>query len=202
MMVMKIIALLAFALLLSAPSHAEEFFGLTPEDAQAMIGQVKADQALQRLRELGHNPSRLPSVGKALGFTKTLTSRQDCVFDAVMAHLGLPQVRPGTQWPDVLFASDVDAERYRAAVKGQFPAMNPTDVATIYLPDYDVIYLADSSSAYSNGATIDDALAGQYARFIDYTQREIRDGARLDADAAEASAWYRAQYAGHSSCSR
>ncbi|MFI5345246.1 MAG: hypothetical protein ACHQ51_02615 [Elusimicrobiota bacterium] len=199
---MKIIALLALALLVSIPSHAEEFFGLTSEDVQGMIGQVKADQKLQRLRELGHNPSRLPSVGKALGFTKTLTSRQDCIIDAVLAHMGVSQTHPDTEWPDVLFASDVDAARYRSAVKGQFPTLNPTDVATIYLPDYDVIYLADSASAYSNGATIDDALAGQYARFIDYTQRDVRDGARLDADAAEASAWYRAQYAGHSSCAR
>ena len=199
---MKITALLALFLLVCAPAFAEEFFGLTSSDIQAMIGQVQADQHLQRLRSLGHEPSRLPSVGKALGFTKTLASRQDCIFTAVETHMGIAQVRPGTAFPDVLFASDVSAERYRTAVKGQYPTLNPTDVATIYLPDYDVIYMADGSGAYANGATLDDALAGQYARFLDWTQRDVRDAARLDADAANASAWYRAQYAGHSSCSR
>jgi hypothetical protein len=201
---MKNIALLALALLVSAPSYAEDFFGITAEDAQAMIGQAKADEHLQRLKALGQAPSRLPSVGKALGFTKTLTSRQDCIFNAVESRMRIAQVRSGTEFPDVLFASDVDSSRYQAAVKAQYPASNPTsDVASIYLSDDNVIYLADSSSAYAKGGSVDEALAGQYARFIDWTQLDVRDAARMDADAAAVSAWYRAQYpVGSSSCSR
>ncbi len=201
---MKNLALLALALLVASPSFAQEFFGITSEDAQAMIGQALADQHLQRLKELGQSPSRLPSVGKALGFTKTLTSRQDCVFDAVEARLGVAEIRPGTEFPDVLFASGVDASRYQAAVKAQYPSAHPTsEVATIYLPDYNVIYVADSASAYAKGGSVDSALAGQYARFLDLTQRDVSDPARLDADAAAISSWYDAQYpAGASSCSR
>lgn len=195
--------LLAVALLASAPAHAQEFFGMTAEDAQAMIGQAMADQHLQRLKDLGQAPSALAPVGKALGFTKTLTSRQDCIFTAVEARMGIAQVRPGTEFPDVLYASEVDASRYRAAVKAQYPSSSPSSAASIYLSDYNVIYLADSSSAYAKGGRIDEALAAQYARFIDWTQRDVRDAARLDADAAAVSAWYSARYpAGRSSCSR
>jgi hypothetical protein len=200
---MKFTVLLAFALLAVVPTHADEFIGFSSEDVQAMIGQVKANEHLQRLRELGHAPSRLPSLGKALGFTKTLTSRQDCIFNAVEARLGIAQVLPGTEFPDVLFAGDVDPDRYRAAVKAQYPASNPAGVVSIYLPDYDVIYIADSAGAYAKGGSIDEALAGQYARFLDWTQRGVRDAAVMDADAAAVMAWYRAQYpAGSSSCQR
>ncbi|MDE2141655.1 MAG: hypothetical protein KGJ84_04515 [Elusimicrobia bacterium] len=199
---MKIIALLALALLAPSFSAAQDFFGLTSGDVAAMIGQVQADQKLQRLRALGSEPSRLPSVGKALGFTKTLSSRQDCIFDAVEASMGVAQIRPGTEFPDVLYASEVNADRYRAAVKAEFPSATPSeDVATIYLPGLNVIYVADASSAYAKGARIDEALAGQYARFLDWTQRDVRDPARLDADDAAAAAAYRAQYpAGTTSC--
>jgi hypothetical protein len=202
---MKTLALLAFAALAAAaPSFAQEFFGITSSEMQAMIGQAKADEHLQRLKALGQSPSTLAPVGKALGFTKTLTSRRDCVFDAVEARLGINAIRYGTEFPDVLYASETDASRYQAAVKAQYPASNPTrEISTIYLSDYNVIYLADSSRAYEKGSTIDAALAGQYARFLDMTQRDVRDPARLDADAAAVTAWYDAQYpAGRSSCSR
>jgi hypothetical protein len=199
---MKMSALLAAALLLAAPAFAEDFFGLSSEDVQGMIGQVQADQHLQRLKELGHAPSRLSSVGKALGYTKTLASRQDCILTAVEARMGVAQVRPGTEYPDVLFASDTDAANYRAAVKAQYPLAKPGDVATIYLSDFNVIYLADSASAYAKGGSVDASLAGQYARFLDVTQRDVSEPARLDADAAAVAAWYAAQYpAGRSSCS-
>jgi hypothetical protein len=200
---MKITVLLAAVLLVSAPAFAEEFFGMTSEDAQAMIGQATADQHLQRLKELGQAPSALAPVSRAVGLTKTLTSRQDCIFNAVEARMGIAQVRPGTEFPDVLYGSEVDASRYQAAVKAQYPSSKPGGVASIYLSDYNVIYLADSASAYAKGGSLDASLAAQYARFLDWTQRDVRDAVRLDADAAAASAWYAAQYpAGRSSCSR
>ena len=198
---MKTTALLALALLAAAPVFAQDFFGITPNDAQAMIGQVRADEHLQRLKELGRSPSAFP-VGKVLGFTKTLTSAQNCIIDAVQAHMGIAEVPYDTQFPDVLFASDVDGSRYQAAVKAQYPASTPTkDVSTIYLPDDSVIYVADAASVYAKGGSVDAALAGQYARFFDWTVRGSHDMARMDADAVEASAWYAAQYpAGRSSC--
>lgn len=201
---MKTIVLLAAVLLLSAPSFAEDFFGMSSTDAQAMIGQVKADEHLQRLKELGRAPSAVVApVSKALGYTKTLASRQDCIMDAVESHMGIAQVREGTEFPDVLYASETDASRYRAAVKAQYPSATPGDVASIYLSDFNVIYLADSASAYATGGSLDEALAGQYARFLDFTQRGVRDQAQMDADAKSASAWYAAQYpAGRSSCGR
>lgn len=199
---MKTIALLAAALLIAAPSFAQEFFGMTSEDAQAMIGQVKAAEHLQRLKDLGQAPSTLVApVSKALGYTKTLSSRQDCVMSAVEAHMKIAPLRDGTEFPDVLYASETDAAHYRAAVNVQYPNAKPGDVESIYLSDLNVIYLADSSSAYAKGGSLDSALAGQYARFLDFTQRDVSDAARLDADAAAVSAWYDAQYpAGRSSC--
>lgn len=199
---MNKLSLLAAALLFAAPSFAQEFFGITPEDAQAMIGQAKADEHLQRLKELGQNPNNFSSVGKVLGFTKTLDSRQECVIDAVEARMGVSQLREGTQFPDILYASGVNFSLYRSAVKAQFPSSPaPRDFVSVYLPDYDAIYIADASSAYPAGTTVDDALAAQYARFLDRTQRGVSDPARVDADAAAVQAWYRAQYpAGRSSC--
>jgi hypothetical protein len=198
---MKTLALLAAVLLVSAPSFADDFFGLSSEDVQGMIGQVQADQRLERLKDLGRSPSRLAGVGKALGYTKTLSSRQDCVMSAVEAHMGISQVRPGTEFPDVLYASETDASHYRAAVKAQYPLTSPGDVASIYLSDFNVIYLADSASAYAKGGSLDASLAAQYARFLDYTQRDVRDATRFDADASAVAAWYDARYpAGRSSC--
>jgi len=199
---MKTIALLAAALMIAAPSFAQDFFGMTSDDAQAMIGQVKAAEHLQRLKDLGQAPSTVVApVSKALGYTKTLGSRQDCVMNAVEAHMRITQIRMGTEFPDVLYASETDASRYRAAVKMQYPNEKPGDVSSIYLSDFNVIYLADSASAYAKGGSLDGALAGQYARFLDYTQRDVRDEARMTADAAAVAAWYDAQYpAGRSSC--
>jgi hypothetical protein len=202
MIVMKILLLLALAASVSAPARAEDFFGINSEDAQALIGEVKAAQHLQRLQELGWSQRRFPSVGKVLGYTKTLSSAQNCVLDAVEAHLGVTQLQPNTEFPDVLYQSEVDSARYRAAVKAQYPTLAATgEFVSIYLPDFDVIYLADSASAYSKSGSIDGALAGQYARFLDRTQRNVGDQAKIDADAAEARSWYDATYpAGTSSC--
>ena len=198
---MKTIALLAAALLLAAPSFAQDIFGMTSEDAQAMIGQVKAAEHLQRLKDLGQAPSSLAPVKKALGYTKTLSSRQDCIMTAVEAHMKIARLRDGTEFPDVLYASETDAASYRAAVKVQYPAAKPGAVASIYLSDFNVIYLADSASDYAKGGSLDAALAAQYARFLDASQRDVSDASRLDADAADAAAWYDAQYpAGRSSC--
>lgn len=199
---MKRASLLAAALLAAAPVLAQDFLGMTSDDVAAMVGRARADQRLERLKELGRDPSGLPSIGKALGFTKTLASRQDCIFDAVESRLGVSEIRSGTEFPDVLFASDVDAARYRAAVKAQYPSANPgEDVATIYLSDFNVIYVADSARVYAKGGSMDGALAGEYARFLDRTQRDVSDAARLDADAAAVSAWYDSSFpGGRSSC--
>jgi hypothetical protein len=199
---MKTLALLAAALLIAGPSFAQDFFGMSPEDAQAMIGQVKAAERLQRLKDLGQAPSAIVApVSKALGYTKTLSSRQDCILTAVEARMGIARLAEGTEYPDVLYASETDAAHYRAAVKVQYPGAKPGDVESVYLSDFNVIYLNDSASAYRKGGTLDGSLAGQYARFLDSTQRDVRDEARLDADAAAAAAWYDSQYpSGRSSC--
>jgi hypothetical protein len=193
-----------FALVLAVGSAAaQDFFGITPEVAQGMIAQAKAQEREEHLRALGWAPSNFPSVGKALGYTKSLASAQYCVYDAVAARLGA-DARLSVDFPDVLYASDVDVSRFQAAYKGQFPTASvPDSIQTVYMPNYNVIYVADAASAYKDGATMDDALAGQYARFIDSVVRGVSDQSRIDADAAAVQTWYRAQYpAGASSCGR
>ena len=56
---MKYTALFALALLAAAPVHANDFLGMNDADVQAMIGLAKADQHLQRLKDLGQAPSSL-----------------------------------------------------------------------------------------------------------------------------------------------
>ncbi|NNN04796.1 MAG: hypothetical protein HKL90_02735 [Elusimicrobia bacterium] len=184
-----------------APSRAQDMFGISPDQVSGLVAQAQAQQREDYLRSLGWEPSNLPSIGRALGLREKPASRQDCIYDAVSARLGA-DANANVEFPAVLYAVHVDLSRYQAAYKSQFPGKPaPDSVQTAYLPNYDVIYLDDLSSDYRNGATIDAALAGQYARFIDGTVRSISDQARIDADAAAVQAWYQTQYpAGASSC--
>jgi hypothetical protein len=201
-MSMRKLALCAVLLACAAAASADGFMGFSESDIQGAVIQAQAQQKAEQLRALGYAPGALTGVSKALGYTARLTSAQDCVYDAVAAHLGADPFASGAVYPDVLFASDVNADLFRSAYAAQFPkAPAPAAVVNAFLPSYNVIYVDDAASSYKNGATMDDALAGEYARFIDNSVRGLTDSARQDADAAAVSAWYRAQYpAGRSSC--
>lgn len=175
---------------------------MTPDQAAGLVAQAQAQQREDYLRSLGWEPSNLPSIGRALGLRVKPSSGQNCIYDAVSARLGA-DANANVEFPAVLYAVHVDLSRYQAAYKSQFPGKPvPDSVQTAYLPNYDVIYMDDVSGDYTGAATIDAALAGQYARFIDGTVRGITDQARIDADAAAVQTWYQAQYpAGASSCS-
>jgi hypothetical protein len=188
----KILFAVLLTLLAAGRGRAQSLF-YNEEDARAMINEAKAQEARQRLVDLGYNERRGPSLFRGIGLAKTLSSRQDCIINAVLAHEGA-RLQEGTEWPDVLFENDVDEARYRATVAAQFPKKTVSKFETIYLPDYSVIYLADSASSYARGATIDDALAGEYARFLAWTQRGVRDEGALAATAARTRTWYRAAY--------
>ncbi len=199
----KALALFAVLLLAGAPLRAQEFFGITSDDAQAMIGQAMAAQHLARLRALGYEgPGALSRAGKALGMILASESGQDCVLDAVIARMGA-RLPYDTVYPDVLRESETDESAYAAAVKSQDPkGAAPESFKTTSLPAFGVIYLADSASAYPDGAAMDAALAGEYARFVD-GQTGVSDAARQAADAAAATAWYASAYPdGATSCRR
>jgi hypothetical protein len=198
--------LIAALIILAAvvPSLAQDvndFFGITQEDAQAMIGEAKAQQHEELLRSLGWQPSNLPSVGRTLGWRATLASAQNCVYDAVETHLRADSSRM-TAFPDVLYAADVDLSRYQAAYKAQFPdAPVPTSVQSAFMPNYNVIYVDDAAADYKGAATMDAALAAQFARYIDTSVKNVADQATIDADAAAVQSWYQTRYpAGTSSC--
>jgi len=185
----------------AVPSLAQDFFGITPDDARNMIAEAKAQEHEERLRTLGWQPSNLPSLGKTFGWRASLTSAQNCVYDAVEAHLGA-DASSMTTFPDVLYAGDVDLSHYQAAFKGQFPsAPVPSSVQSAYMPNYNVIYVDDTAADYKGAATMDAALAAEFARYIDTAVMNVNDPSRIDADAAAVQTWYQAQYpAGKSSC--
>jgi hypothetical protein len=195
----KALLVLSVVLLAGAPLCAQEFFGITPEDGQAMIAQAKAQAHLARLRGLGwEGDGTLAGARRMIGMTLTSASRQDCVLDAVIAKTGA-RLPYDTVYPDVLRESETNEDAYRAAVRSAAKA-EPKDFQTVYLPVYNVIYLADSSSAYPSGAAMDAALAGAYAGFLD-AQAGITDAARVKADEAAAAAWYASAYPdGATSC--
>lgn len=199
----KTLAFLAAALAFAAPLRAQEFFGLDSSDVQAMVAKARAEEHAEFLRRMGQTGSSLAPVGRAVGLLKTLDSRRDCILDAVLQRKRIVPFGD-IQWPDVLLGSETDEARYAAAVKAANPsAPEPRSFATIYLQGYNVIYLADSASAYPEGATMDAALAGEYARWVDYALQGLRDRPALDADAAQTRAWYASAYpAGRSSCAR
>ena len=199
---MKQILAALVVLAVAAPARAQDFFGMTPDQAAGLVAQAKAQQREDYLRSLGWEPSNLPSIGRALGLRVKPASGQDCIYDAVAARLGA-DANANVEFPAVLYAVHVDLARYQAAYKSQFPDESaPDSVRTVYLPNDDVIYLDDVSGDYKGAATIDAALAGQFARFIDGAVRSISDQSRIDADAAAVQAWYQTQYpAGASSCS-
>ena len=196
-----LLALLVVLAAAAAPVRADDFFGITSSDAAGMIAQAKAQQREEHLRALGWQPSNLPSIGKALGYRIDTSSRRDCIYDAVASRLGA-DTRVSVEYPDVLMARDVDVSRFQAAYKGQFPsAPVPDSVQTVFMPNYNVIYVDDAASDYKGAKTLDAALAGAYARFIDGALRGVTDSSRVDADAAAVQSWYQTQYpAGTSSC--
>ena len=195
------LALAAVLLSLSCAARADDFFGITPEEGQALAAQAQAQQHEEKLRALGWEQNPIAGVDHALGLRVKPSSPQNCIYDAVAGRLG---ANPSADvlYPDVLYAVDVDLSRYQAAYKAEFPGKPvPPSVRTVYMPGYDVIYLDDWAPDYTNGATIDDALAAQYARFIDGVVLGVDDPARVDSDAAAVQSWYRAQFpAGASSC--
>ncbi|MDE2489203.1 MAG: hypothetical protein KGM24_00035 [Elusimicrobia bacterium] len=200
----KALALSALLLACAASVRAQEFFGLTPGDVQGMVARARAEARLKRLESLGYEPGGLEQkAGRLLGTIETPSSRQDCIIDAVIAHMG---VRPpyDTIYPDVLRESETNESLYEAAVKAQFPgAPAPVAFRTLYLPDDNVIYLNDSASYYKDGRTMDGELAGEYARFFDWNLKHVGTVGRLDADAAAVESWYESAYpAGTSSCGR
>jgi hypothetical protein len=186
-----------------APSRAQDFFGISPGDAEAMIGQAKAQEHEERLRSLGWQESRFPSIGAALGYRVSPASNQACIYDAVFAHLRADS-RVNAEFPDILYARDVDTSLFQAAYKGQFPsAPVPAKVQNVYMSNYNVIYVDDEAGDYKGAATIDAAMAAQFARYIDTSISSVSDQSRIDADAAAVQSWYQTQYpAGTTSCTR
>lgn len=195
----KTLAALAVLLLSVAPLRAQEFFGITSDDAQAAMVHAQAEAHLAKLRGLGwEGAGAVAAAGKAVGLIRTSASRQECVLDAVISRMGasLPY---DTAYPDVLRESETNEDAYRVAVKSATKT-EPKEFKTIYLSEYGVIYLADSASAYPSGAAMDAALAGEYARFVD-AQRGVSDAARLKSDGEAVAAWYASAYPdGTSSC--
>lgn len=201
---------LVFAALAVAPAFAfddiAEAFGVTRESfAQAKIDQLAMERkaVLDYAGDLGGSPRDF-SLSRLTGRTKTLTSAQNCVFSAVEARLGIDRFVENTQVPTILYASNVSGAQYQIAIKHYYPNENPTTkVENRYVPALAVIYLDDYAASYSGGATMDDALAGQIAKFLLFTQKGQSEGPALDARADEVRAWYRATYpSGTSSCAR
>jgi len=159
------LAAVAVLLALSVCARAQQdFFGMTPEDAQAMMGKAMADQARHEAELAQQRAKKAQGPGYvdlALGTYATLTNPQECILRAVGRHLGQP-ARSLEGAPKVYLESRTILEDFQVYVHNERDSW-PNAFSTIYLRQANIIFLDDHSSLYSPKRTLDDALAGQYA---------------------------------------
>jgi len=196
------IALAAAAVVLAvAPLRAQDFFGLTPEDAQGAIGQAMAQQQLyeaQLAKKRAEKAKGPGMIDRALGTYAQLDADKACVYEAVAAHLGQdPKARPA---PGVYLESVTLFEDFQQAAFSEDLKAWPQAFSTTYLSKADEIFLDDHAALYSPARTLADALAGQLAVAV-----LVRQGAALDAAKAQAPAvesWFHDAYTRTGRCAR
>ena len=171
----------------------EEMFGISPaeliSESQRQQARYEAELAVRRVRK-----ARVAALKEFVGLAQT--SRQDvrCVVAAVSAHLGVAV--PAGEPPAVYRASQTILEDYQSLYYAAVGAQDtPQAVKTGYFPGANVIFIEDASSAYGAGRSIDDALAGQVALYVQHRALGRNpSSAQARASAAEVERWFHAAY--------
>lgn len=194
------LAAVAVLLALSVCARAQQdFFGLTPEDAQGMMAKAMADQARHEAELAQKRAKKAQGPGFVDQALRTYATIADaaCDFAAVSRHLGLlSQTGPA---PKVYLESRTTFEDFETYVFNEDGSW-PQKFTTTYLPKADVIFLDDHGSLYSAQKSIDDALAEQYAAAILMKRGAPAETAK--AQAATVEAWFHGAYtaSGKSAC--
>ena len=193
---MKKLVLLAIALVFAVPCRAQsiqDLFGVNPgemiQEAQRQQAEYEARLARERAQK-----AKGDWLGELTG--SVVSPRQDerCLLAAVAGHLGLNI--PAGEPPAVYRASRTLVEDYQSYYYAEIGTNeNPRVVATAYFPSNNVIFIDDSAKSYGPSRSVDDALAGQFALYLQYRGLGRAPGsAEAAAAAAEAANWFHAAY--------
>jgi hypothetical protein len=182
--------LLAAALMIS-PAKADDFgafFGLQPGDAMALALKQKADFEAERTKQRGWD----------VFWGRVVEPRypQKCTFEAVAKKLEV-ELQPGAEIPPVYFESWDAVYMYNFPEAYRYETGRATDRwANMYMAKMNAIYLVDKGSVYARGATIDDALAREFATY--FMTRFKGGDKQAVSDAVQQ--WYRAEFRRKSPC--
>ncbi|MCX5797781.1 MAG: hypothetical protein NTY77_20010 [Elusimicrobia bacterium] len=193
---MKRLALLLLALAVTVPCRAQsiqELFGVDPgpllQEAYRQQAEYEARQARERAQR-----AKGDWLGELTGSVLVPQQDQACMLAAVAKRLGVSV--PAGEPPAVYRASRGILEDYQSYYYSEFGTQStPRAIATLYCPSNNAIFIDDSAKSYGPGRGIDDALAGQYALYLQYRALGRAPGsAQAQAAAAEVEAWFHFAY--------
>jgi hypothetical protein len=193
---MRKLAFLAFTFILAAPCRSQsiqELFGVDPGPLLQEAYRQKAEYEARLERERAKK-AKGDWLGELMGSVVTPHQDQACMLAAVARHLGVAV--PAGAAPAVYRASRVILEDYQSYYYSEFGTrQTPRVVATLYCPSNNAIFIDDHAKSYGKGRGVDDALAGQFALYLQHRVMGRAPGsAPAQAAAAEAEAWFHAAY--------
>jgi hypothetical protein len=193
---MRKLALLALAFAFAAPCGAQSIQELFGVDPGPLIHEAYRQQAEYEARLARERAKRAKGdwLGEMTG--SVLAPRQDqaCVLAAVAERLGLAV--PAGAPPAVYRASRTIIEDYQTYYYAEVGIQQtPKVIPTVYFQANNVIFIDDRSKSYASGRGVDDALAGQYALYLQHRVMG-RDPGSAEAKAAAAGieAWFHEAY--------
>jgi hypothetical protein len=196
---MRKLVLLASAFLLAAPCRSQsiqELFGVDPGPLLQEAYRQKAEYEARLERERAKK-AKGDWLGELTGSVVVPKQDQACMLVAVAKRLGVAV--PAGSAPAVYRASRVILEDYQSYYYSEFGTKDtPRAVATLYCPSNNAIFIDDRSKSYGSGRGVDDALAGQYALYLQHRVMG-RDPGSAEAKAAAAGieAWFHEAYTAH-----
>ncbi|MFA6028328.1 MAG: hypothetical protein WC969_00605 [Elusimicrobiota bacterium] len=193
---MKKLFLIALALAFSAPARSQsidEIFGVDPgqiiAEAQRQQAKYEAELEVRRAKK-----QRIAAVLEFINAVKTPKQDERCVLSAVVRHMNVGT--PSGEAPDVYRASRTILEDYQTYYYAEISVQDtPKEIKTTYFPLSNIIFMEDAASAYDASKSIDDAIAGQFALYVQYrVLKRAPSSAEAQAAAAEVVSWFHATY--------
>ena len=193
---MRKLVLLAFAFLLAAPCRSQsiqELFGVDPGPLLQEAYRQKAEYEARLERERAKK-AKGDWLGELTGSVVVPKQDQACMLAAVAKRLGVAV--PAGSAPAVYRASQVILEDYQSYYYSEFGTQDtPRAVATLYCPSSNAIFIDDSAKSTTSRRSVDDALAGQFALYLQHKALGRAPGsAEAKAAAAEVETWFHATY--------
>lgn len=124
----------------------------------------------------------------------TLRHDPHFILQAVAEHMGI-RIRPEIPVPQVLVESKTPLARLQAIAERQW-GFRPRAFVSAYAAKTNEIYLIDDAAAHEErGSTLDDALAHEFAHYLQETYRKtVLQTDWSEYEAVVVQTWFRAQH--------